>query len=63
MAQKGIGRLLQFGIAKETTRGTPNASADFWIPFAELDFNEKWENVIARSDPALAGEQSSNPKR
>lgn len=38
---KAIGRLLQFGIAKETSRGTPNAAADFYIPFAELDLNEK----------------------
>jgi hypothetical protein len=40
-AQKGIGRLVQFGIGKETSRGTPNAAADFYIPFTELDINEK----------------------
>ncbi len=38
---KGIGRLLQIGIARETTRGTPPASATFWIPFSELDIDEK----------------------
>ncbi len=43
---KGIGRLLQFGIGKETTRGTPNASADFYIPFSELSIDEKFENVV-----------------
>jgi hypothetical protein len=43
---KGVGRLVQFGIAKETTRGTPNAGADFWIPFSELDFQEKFENAL-----------------
>ena len=46
MASKGIGRILQFGIAKETTRGTSPAAADFWIPFTELDFNEKWDNIL-----------------
>ncbi len=42
---KGIGRLLQFGIAKETVRGTPESAASYWIPFSELDFNEKF-NLI-----------------
>ena len=39
---KGIGRLIQFGIAKETVRGTPEATATYWIPFSELDLNEKF---------------------
>jgi hypothetical protein len=43
---KGIGRLLQFGIAKETTRGTAEAAATFWIPFNELDINERYQNVV-----------------
>ncbi len=42
---KGIGRLLQFGIAKETVRGTPESAASYWIPFSELDFNEKFSLV------------------
>jgi hypothetical protein len=42
---KGIGRLLQFGIAKETVRGTPESAASYWIPFSELDFNEKFTLV------------------
>ena len=42
---KGIGRLIQFGIAKETVRGTPEAAASYWIPFSELDFNEKYNLV------------------
>ncbi len=42
---KGIGRLLQFGIAKETVRGTPESAASYWIPFSELDFNEKFNLV------------------
>lgn len=43
---KGVGRLIQFGIAKETTRGTANAGADFWIPFSQLDFQERYENAL-----------------
>ncbi|QQR82467.1 hypothetical protein IPJ70_04295 [Candidatus Campbellbacteria bacterium] len=42
---KGIGRLIQFGIAKETVRGTPEVAASYWIPFSELDFNEKYNLV------------------
>ncbi len=43
---KGVGRILQLGIGKETTRGTANAAADFWVPFAELSFDEKYDNVV-----------------
>lgn len=43
---KGIGRLLQFGIARESTRGTAPASATFWIPWGELDLEEKDTKVI-----------------
>ena len=39
---KGIGRLIQFGIAKETSRGTAESAATYWIPFSELDLNEKF---------------------
>lgn len=39
---KGIGRLIQFGIAKETVRGTPETTATYWIPFSEFDLNEKF---------------------
>ncbi len=42
---KGIGRLIQLGIARETTRGTPVAPA-YWIPFLEADVNEKFENAV-----------------
>ena len=38
---KGIGRLFQIGIGKETTRGTALSSAGFWIPFSELSLDEK----------------------
>lgn len=42
---KGIGRLIQFGIAKETVRGTPESAATYWVPFSELDINEKFSLV------------------
>ena len=41
-----IGRLFQVGIARETTRGTAISAATFWIPFSELQIDEKWENAI-----------------
>lgn len=47
---KGIGRILQFGVAKETTRGTPNAAADFWVPFSDATMDEVIENVM--DDPS-----------
>jgi hypothetical protein len=43
---KGIGRLAQVGIARETTRGTSPGSATFYIPWAELDVEEKKRYVI-----------------
>lgn len=42
---KGIGRILQFGIAKETTRGTPEAAASYYIPFNEVAVDEKRDMV------------------
>jgi hypothetical protein len=38
---KGIGRIFQIGIAKESSRGTAQSAATFWIPFAELALEEK----------------------
>lgn len=46
MAQKGIGRLIQVGITRETTRGTTPAAASYYIPWAELDLDEKKRFVI-----------------
>lgn len=46
MAQKGIGRLVQIGIAREATRGTTPASATFYVPWAELDLDEKKRFVV-----------------
>lgn len=43
---KGIGRQLQFGVAKETVRGTVEAAATFYIPFAEFTLDEVQNDVI-----------------
>lgn len=40
---KGIGRQIQFGIAKEASRGTAEAAATFWIPWTSLALDEKIE--------------------
>src|SRR5580700_4044868 len=47
MSQKGIGRLVAYGFAKETSRGVAQSSATAWSPFDDLDFDEKAENVVA----------------
>lgn len=44
-AQKGIGRLIQLGIAKETTRGTGVTNPAYWVPFADAAPESKIENV------------------
>lgn len=44
-AQKGIGRLIQVGIARETSRGTAVGTPTFMIAFAELDVDEKDQRV------------------
>lgn len=46
MAQKGIGRLIQVGIAKETSRGTPVTTPAYMIAFSELDLDEKDQRVV-----------------
>jgi|GEM_PF-906804 len=45
-AQKGIGRLIQVGIAKETTRGTAISSAAYWNPWNDLTLDEKKEFAV-----------------
>src|SRR5258707_11156012 len=45
-SQKGIGRLIQVGVAKETTRGTAIASAAFWNPWNDLQLDEKKEFAV-----------------
>ena len=45
MAAKIIGRLVQFGYAKEATRGT-YVAATYWLPFMDLTLDEKQEKVF-----------------
>lgn len=42
---KGIGRLFQLGIAKETVRGTPESAAGYWIPFSEMSIEERDQKI------------------
>lgn len=44
-AQKGIGRRVQLGVAKETTRGTAPGSPSYYLFWNELGIQEKFENV------------------
>ncbi|GIW70361.1 MAG: hypothetical protein KatS3mg101_1108 [Patescibacteria group bacterium] len=48
---KGIGRLISLGIGRETTRGTA-VTPNFWIPFSDLDIQEKDEKAL---DEATVG--------
>jgi Phage tail tube protein len=45
-SQKGIGRLISVGVAKETTRGTAIASAAYWNPWNDLTLDEKKEFAV-----------------
>jgi hypothetical protein len=44
-AQKGIGRLIQIGLAKESARGVAQSSASYWNPWSDLTLDEKKEFV------------------
>ena len=44
-AQKGIGRQVQFGIAKEVTRGTSPATPGYYLAWSDGLLEEKFENV------------------
>lgn len=46
MSIKGIGRLVQLGLAKEAVRGTAEAAATFWVPFLEASVEEKLEKAV-----------------
>jgi hypothetical protein len=46
---KFIGRLADIGIAREGTRGTAEASADFWLPKLSLTVDDKIEQVVDES--------------
>lgn len=44
---KAIGRQIQFGIARETVRGTAEVAASFWIPWDELSLDDKDERILS----------------
>ena len=46
MSQKGIGRQVQLGISKETSRGTAPATVGYYLAWADGTPEEKYENVI-----------------
>ncbi len=43
---KGIGKLLQIGVAKEAARGTAASAATYWLPFSDASLEEKFKNVV-----------------
>lgn len=43
---KALGRIAAFGIAKETTRGTSEAAATYYIPFDKVSIDEKKEFTL-----------------
>lgn len=46
---KFIGRLADIGIAIETTRGTAEGSADFWIPKLSMTYDDGVDQVVDES--------------
>lgn len=46
---KAIGRKISLGIAKETTRGTAESSATFWLPLINKNYDDKVEVAIDES--------------
>ncbi len=41
-----IGRQIQFGIAKEATRGTAESSASFFLPFSDLSYDDADDKAL-----------------
>jgi Phage tail tube protein len=50
---KTIGRFIQFGVARETTRGTAESAASFWIPWDELSLDDKDERILSDQSRGL----------
>jgi len=46
---KFIGRLADIGIKKETTRGTAETTATFWLPKMSFSYDDKIEQVVDES--------------
>ncbi len=43
---KGIGKQIQVGIAQNTTRGTAETTADYWLPVDDWAVESRYSNVI-----------------
>ena len=43
---RGIGKQIQVGISRETTRGTASAVATFWLAADDWTLDEKWKNAV-----------------
>lgn len=43
---KGIGKLIQIGVAKETTRGTTPAAATYWLATDDWSIEERYNNAV-----------------
>ena len=43
---RGIGKQIQVGISRETTRGTASAVATFWLAADDWTLDEKWKNAM-----------------
>lgn len=56
---KFLGRLADIGIAVETTRGTAEASADFWLPKLSMSYDDGIEQVVDESSVGVI-EDSTN---
>lgn len=50
---KTIGRFIEFGVARETVRGTSEAAASFWIPWDELSLDDKDERILSDQSRGL----------
>ena len=42
---RGIGKQIQVGVSRETTRGTASAVATFWLAADDWSLDEKWKNA------------------
>jgi hypothetical protein len=56
---KYIGRVVDIGIARESTRGTAPASAQFWLPKTSLTIDDGVEQVVDESSTGVI-EDSNN---
>lgn len=55
---KFIGRLADVGVAIETTRGTAESAADFWLPKMSLTLDDEIEQVIDESSLGVIADSS-----